>query len=221
VGRGCVREPARRDQHAEDSRRAILAAARHAFARHGYADTALEAIVGPARLTKGALYHHFKNKAAVLEAVYIEMKEELAARMRAASLAVTTGAWERMLAAIDALLAASVEPDYRRIVLCDAPGVIGSARGHELDHAIVLGVVAELVGALAAEGTLVRVTIAATARVVLAAAGEVAVMISHAAEPQVARAEGRAVMLALLDGLRAAQAAPGGRGTTEAVRTDV
>ena len=53
-----------RDVHAEDTRRSILSAARRAFARDGYANTALEAIVGPARLTKGALYHHFKNKAA-------------------------------------------------------------------------------------------------------------------------------------------------------------
>ena len=97
----------RRDEHARDTRRAILAAARQAFAKNGYADTPLEAIVGPARLTKGALYHHFNSKAAVLEAVYVEMAEELARQVRAAVLACGGGAWGAMIAAVHAFFAAS------------------------------------------------------------------------------------------------------------------
>ena len=64
VGNRSSRAPraARRVEHVEDTRRAILAAARRAFAKKGYADTSLEDIVSPARLTKGALYHHFPSK---------------------------------------------------------------------------------------------------------------------------------------------------------------
>jgi AcrR family transcriptional regulator len=209
-GRGCVaarvsavREPARRDQHAEDSRRAIMAAARQAFARDGYAHTALEAIVGPARLTKGALYHHFKNKAAVLEAVYIEMEEELAAQVTAAVAACSGGAWDRMLAAVNAFFAASAEPAYVRIVLRDAPQVLGPIHGREIDHAIGLGLVVQLVTALGDEGALRPLPVVATARVLLAAASEVAIGMAYADDPELARREGTEVVLALLDGLRA------------------
>ncbi|HEU4728067.1 MAG TPA: helix-turn-helix domain-containing protein [Kofleriaceae bacterium] len=197
------REPARRDQHAEDTRRAILAAARQAFARDGYAGTALEAIVGPARLTKGALYHHFKNKAAVLEAVYIEMEEELAARVTAAVRSASGGAWDRLIAAVDAFFAASAEPEYARIVLRDAPLVLGPVQGREIDHAIGLGLVVQLVTALSSEGLLRPLPVVATARILLAAASEVAIAMAYADDPALVRREGTEVLLAMLDGLRA------------------
>src|SRR4051794_28459348 len=193
----------RRDQHAGDSRRAILAAARHAFARDGYANTSLDAIVARARLTKGALYHHFKSKAAVLEAVYVEMEEELAIQVRAAVLACDGGGWDRMIAAVDAFFTASAEPAYVRIVLRDAPPVLGTLHGREIDQAIGLGLVVELIAGLRAEGVLRALPVVATARVLLAAASEVAMSMAYADDPELARREGSAVFFALLDGLRA------------------
>ncbi len=206
VGGGSRRQPvprrARREQHTDDTRRAILAAARQAFARSGYADTPLEAIVGPARLTKGALYHHFKSKAAVLEAVYIEMEEQLATRVRAAVMSRGGGAWDRMTAAVDAFFDASADPEYVRIVLREAPHVLGPAHGREIDQAIGLGLVVQLVTDLYSEGNVRRLPIVATARVLLAAASEVAVTMAYSDAPELARREGTEVLLALLDGLR-------------------
>lgn len=195
------RDLPRRDLHAEDTRRAILAAARQAFARDGYANTALEAIVGPARLTKGALYHHFKNKAAVLEAVYIEMEQELATAVGAAVLAAE-GGWARMHAAIDAFFELSSEPAYVQIVLRDAPHVLGSGHGREIDQAIGIGLIVELLGELAREGVMKPVPLVATARILLAAASEVVVAMAHSDDPALTRKEGAEVLLALLDGLR-------------------
>jgi AcrR family transcriptional regulator len=197
------RDLARRDQHADDTRRAILAAARQAFARDGYANTALESIVGPARLTKGALYHHFKNKAAVLEALYIEMEQELATAVTAAVVACPGGAWARMAAAVDAFFEASAEPAYVRIVLRDAPHVLGTLHGREIDQAIGLGLIIELLTELHREGLLRPVPLVTTARILLAAASEVAVGMAHADDPALVRREGTQVLLALLDGLRA------------------
>lgn len=192
----------RRDEHARDTRRAILAAARQAFAENGYADTPLEAIVGPARLTKGALYHHFDSKAAVLEAVYVEMEEELARQVSAAVLASGGLAWDAMLAAVHAFFAASAEPAYARIVLRDAPLVLGVRQGRRIDHAIGLGLVAELVDALCQAGELPPLPVVTTARILLAAASEAAVAMAYADDPTTARAEGTAVVVALLEGLR-------------------
>jgi AcrR family transcriptional regulator len=199
---------ARREQHTDDTRRAILAAARQAFARSGYADTSLDAIVGRARLTKGALYHHFNNKAAVLEAVYIEMEEELATRVRAAVLSRGGGAWDRMIAAVDAFFDASADPEYVRIVLREAPHVLGPVHGRAIDQAIGLGLVVQLVTDLCNEGGVRRLPIVATARVLLAAASEVAVTMAYADAPELARREGTEVLLALLDGLRVAVTPP-------------
>lgn len=203
--------PSRRDQHAEDTRRAILAAARQAFARDGYADTSLEAITALARLTKGALYHHFESKAALLKAVYIEMETEMADKVMAAVASSRGGAWDRMLTAVDAFLAASAEPAYVRVVLRDAPPVLGWHKGREIDQAIGLGLVVELVAALRDDGILRPLSITTTARILLAAASEVAIAMAYADDPAATRAEGTAVLVALLDGLRTAPPAPRAR----------
>jgi AcrR family transcriptional regulator len=50
-----------RSQHAEATRRAVLDAARSAFGKKGYAQTSVEEIADAARVTKGAVYHHFAS----------------------------------------------------------------------------------------------------------------------------------------------------------------
>jgi AcrR family transcriptional regulator len=192
----------RREAHADDTRRALLAAARRVFARRGYKATSLDDIAERARLTKGALYHHFDSKAALLEAVYVEIEGELAARVVAAMTTAGDDAWATMLAALDAFFAASTEPEYIQIVLRDAPHVLGKRHGREIDQAIGLGLVVELVTQLIARGLFRPLPITPTARVLLAAASEVAISIAEAAEPEVARREGMAVILALVEGLR-------------------
>ncbi len=193
----------RRDEHVEDTRRALLRAARQAFAEKGYADTTLEDIVGPARLTKGALYHHFASKAAVLEALYVEMEEALAKQVREAVESAGGDAWSRVVAALESFFAGSSEPDYARIVLREAPHVLGGHHGRELDQAIALGLVCQLVQSLHDEGMLPTIPITATARVLLAATSELVLTMAEAENPERARREGMEVVLALLAGLRA------------------
>lgn len=203
-GQGAI---ARREEHAEDTRRAILEAARRAFADRGYADTSLDDIVQPARLTKGALYHHFKNKAAVLEALYVAMEEELVAKVRRAVASSAGDPRARIVTAIEAFFEASAEPEYVRIVLRDAPLVLGHRHGRELDQAIGLGFVRELVGALVDAKVFPKLPIAATSRILLAAASDVAVTMAYSDDPDLARREGTEVVVAMLDGLRASAAA--------------
>ncbi|MEO7731056.1 MAG: hypothetical protein ABIY55_08805, partial [Kofleriaceae bacterium] len=134
--------------------------------------------------------------------VYVEMEEELAIQVRAAVLACDGGGWDRMVAAVDAFFTASAEPAYVRIVLRDAPPVLGTHHGRAIDQAIGLGMVIELVTALGADGALRPLPIEATARVLLAAASEVAVSMAYAEDPELARREGAEVVFALLEGLR-------------------
>ena len=193
----------RRDQHAEDSRRAILEAARDAFAQKGYAATSLEDIVGPARLTKGALYHHFQSKAALLEALYVEMESALVDHVVRESTKAGDDAAKRISIALDAFLDASAEPAYIRIVLRDAPTVLGIRHGRTLDHAIGLGLVVELVRDLRESGMLPDLPLEATARMLLAAASEVAVSMAYSDDPAKTREEGHRVVAALLEALAA------------------
>jgi len=70
-----------RKKQPEITRRAILDAAGVEFALNGYAGTGLEAIVGRAELTKGALFHHFTDKRAMAVAWIDDLLgSEIAAR---------------------------------------------------------------------------------------------------------------------------------------------
>ena len=63
-----------RSQHVEATRRAVLAAARSSFGGKGYAQTSVDEIAAAARVTKGAVYHHFAGKEALFRAVHAEVE---------------------------------------------------------------------------------------------------------------------------------------------------
>jgi AcrR family transcriptional regulator len=66
------------DQLAE-TRRGILDAARRAFARHGYEGATVKVLEAETGLSRGAIFHHFKDK----DALFLALAEEDAARMTA------------------------------------------------------------------------------------------------------------------------------------------
>lgn len=79
-----------------------------------------------ARVTRGALYHHFKNKQDLFEAVFEELEARAAERVLSAALA-QPDAWSQAVAGIDAFLEACLEPRYRRLALQEAPLALGLA----------------------------------------------------------------------------------------------
>ncbi len=81
----------RRAEHIQDTRAALLRAARELFADQGYAGTGTEQIVARARVTRGALYHHFADKAGLFRAVMEAVAADLAHRLIAQQLASPAG----------------------------------------------------------------------------------------------------------------------------------
>src|SRR6185312_4032273 len=79
-GRGAEPSTMLRSQHAEATRRAVLDAARSLFGRKGYARTSVDEIADAARVTKGAVYHHFPGKEALFRAVHAEVEADAQAR---------------------------------------------------------------------------------------------------------------------------------------------
>ena len=164
------------------TRRALVEAAREMFAAHGYTVTSLDTIVARAEVTKGALYHHFSSKVALFEAV-LESVEQDAARTVADALSGHDDPWSRARAGLGAFVRTAQESAYRRIVVCDAPAVVGHERLRELEEgstfAVVLGIVESMVEPTRADPT--RVELAARmAFGALSAAGE---SIASSADP--------------------------------------
>jgi AcrR family transcriptional regulator len=113
-----------RSQHVEATRRAVLAAARASFGSKGYAQTSVDEIAAAARVTKGAVYHHFAGKEALFRAVWAEVEAE--ATGRAASAADTDAPpIDQMVAVVNAYLDVALDEEVRRITLVDGPAVLG------------------------------------------------------------------------------------------------
>jgi len=113
-----------RSQHAEATRRAVLDAARSLFGRRGYAQTSVDEIADAARVTKGAVYHHFAGKEALFRAVHTEVEADAMAR------AVGAGdpaepAIDQIVAKMNAYLDAALDQEIRRITLIDGPAMLG------------------------------------------------------------------------------------------------
>jgi len=129
----------RRDEYTENTKTALLAAAAAAFTAQGFARTSVEDIVRQARLTKGALYHHFKDKTALFEAVFCRIEETIVQRVAEAS-AKHPDPWARIDAGLTAFLDVALEPENRRIVFEEAPVALGWTRWRELEQQYMMGV---------------------------------------------------------------------------------
>ena len=113
-----------RSQHAEATRRAVLDAARPLFGRQGYAQTSVDEIADAARVTKGAVYHHFANKEALFRAVYAEVEADAQARaLRAAD--PESPPVDQIVAMMNAYLDSALDLEIRRITLIDGPAIVG------------------------------------------------------------------------------------------------
>lgn len=131
----------------EATRDNLLSRARAAFGAHGYADAPLEELVRAAGLTKGALYHHFGSKQGLFEAVLRDLDAEVARNVEAT---VPAGAptLAGLRAACRAWLEAMLDPGARRILLLDAPAVLGHRAARELDQQGAIGPLSEMLDAL-------------------------------------------------------------------------
>ena len=185
------------------TRAALVAAARELFAERGYAGVGTEEIVRKARVTRGALYHHFEDKKDLFRAVHEELEAELAqtigAQLAAGEL---TSAVELLRTGVRTFLDACTDRAVARIVLVDAPSVLGWREWREIDERHGLGlVIAGLQGAMET-GEIARQPVKPLAHLLLGAMGEAGMLIANAENPDAVREEVEPALLTLLDGLR-------------------
>lgn len=105
-----------RQEHTEQTRLALISAATRLFTEHGYDSTSIDELAGAARVTRGALYHHFSGKQDIFGAVRDAVDAAVVDRVRAAA-AGPGSAQDRMGRVLDVYFEASRDPAYRAIVL--------------------------------------------------------------------------------------------------------
>ena len=191
-------------ERAAETREALIASARPLFAAAGFADVALETIVRAAGVTRGALYHHFADKTELFAAVFERVEGEVATQMgEAIAAANETDPVEVMRLGAGFWLDACSNPEIQRIVLVDAPAVLGWARWTEIGNRYNTGLVRELLTNAVETGRIPAQPIEATALTMLGAIREATLYVARAEDHDLARQEAGAVMDRLIDALNA------------------
>ncbi|NWE17490.1 TetR/AcrR family transcriptional regulator [Pseudomonas yamanorum] len=109
----------------EDTRARLIASARQAFATQGYAQTSMDDFTARAGLTRGALYHHFGDKKGLLAAVVAQLDGEMDASLHLIS-ERAENPWDGFCERCRAYLRMAQDAEVQRIVLQDAPAVLGT-----------------------------------------------------------------------------------------------
>ena len=193
----------RRAEHASDTREALVASARRLFAAQGFDGTGTEQIVADARVTRGALYHHFRDKADLFRAVMAEAAGSVAQRLIDEQLASEAASpLAEIQAGISAFLDVCVGGDFQRIVLVDGPRVLGSDAWDELVDRYGRGILEEWLDRCVQAGHLQPMPVRALARLLIAMLTEASLAIARSDTPAQARAEFGVVVDHMLVGLR-------------------
>ena len=191
----------RRQEYSAATKRALVDVAEELFTKQGYAGTSLDEIVAGARVTKGALYHHFSGKQALFEAVFDRVESRAADVIRGA---VREGGdpWEQARAGLRTFLTVVREEGYRRIVIREGPAVLGYERFREQEERSTYGIVAEIVASVLSSYDLEQSMIDTFSRVFFGALSAAGAAVSSAVDTVRASAEVEAAVGFILAGLR-------------------
>jgi AcrR family transcriptional regulator len=166
----------------QETREQLVAIATRLFTDRGYEGTSIEAVLAEAEVSRGALYHHYNGKEALFSAVLHGVYEKIDAQLRLA----TRGETEPLSALHAGCLAwirLAVDPAVRRILLIDAPSVLGWQCWRELDENRTLGSIRAALAAAARLGQLPADHVDFFAHALLASMNEIAMMIAQSENP--------------------------------------
>ena len=197
-------ETGRRSLRAEQvaaTRRALLDVARNRFGAQGFAATSIDEIVRDAGVTKGALYHHFTTKEHLFDCVFDEIETELADRGLRAALKGPSEPLAALNRGFGSFLDAAMETDVQRIVLLDAPSVLGVERFDEIVRARTLGNVITALEMAITAGAVPRVDVESLAQLLLGACTQAGMVIARSSDPKRTRRVVGRTLKTLIDGL--------------------
>jgi AcrR family transcriptional regulator len=191
----------RHDERSEATRRLLVTAARGLFGARGYASVGTEEIVRAAGVTRGALYHQFRDKADLFAAVAEEVEAEIADRIAAGVAGGAADPVEALRAGARLFIDACAVPEVERIILLDAPAVLGWQAWRDLAGRYGLGLVQLALQSAMDAGAITAQPVAPLAHVLIGALDECALYIARAEDPAAARAQCAAIFDQILRSL--------------------
>ena len=182
----------------DQTRRDLIDAGRVLFVEKGYFNTSIGDLVTASGVgTRGAFYHHFRDKAELFRAVFEEVERDLTLRSLA-SPPRGADSWERLSAGLHGFLESALEPEVQRVMLLDGPVVLGWQTLRAIQEGNSIALINEMVREAIAEGVIDDQPVGELTHMVVAALEEGALLVAHAAQPTRARKRAARVLDRLL-----------------------
>jgi AcrR family transcriptional regulator len=183
------------------TRAALMKAACELFGTKGFQETSLDEVVARAKVTKGALYHHFHGKDDLFKAVYEQVQREVSDKVVKEFL--RPDPWEALQVGCELWIDAHLDPAVQRIAMRDARSVLGweVVRDVETRYGAVplRGVLRRAIR----QGIIEAYPLRPLALVLMGALTEACFYVADAEERDSAREEIRSLVTRLLSGLAA------------------
>ncbi|MFF7109575.1 TetR/AcrR family transcriptional regulator [Pseudomonas sichuanensis] len=194
--------PPRRSRAAmsADTTERLIAVARRQFTEKGFSAVVMDDLCAEADLTRGALHHHFGGKAGLFTAVVQSLLDEINQALDV-RYATHQDPWEGYIDTCLHYYDLLRDPALRRILLQDAPGVLG-LRLRELEEASYIGPMAQGLVELQEAGRLRAFDAVAMAHLINGAMGDTGIWVVAQDDPQAAAERVKGALRCLLEGLQ-------------------
>jgi AcrR family transcriptional regulator len=180
----------------------IVTTATRMFTDLGYEQTSIEGLLGELQISRGALYHHFDSKEKIFQAVFEAVEADIAKAIIAGTRAIADPV-QALQTGCDVFLRMARDNTVRRIVLIDAPAILGWQKWREIDARHGFGLLKASLKAAAAEGKAREELTDMFAHILLAALMETALVIARASNTAAASRDGRTAIRELIGRLLA------------------
>jgi AcrR family transcriptional regulator len=191
----------RRDENSDATKQALIVSGLELFTSIGYQETGVEAVAKQARVTRGAFYHHFDDKKALLEAVVVMLQSRAAEQLIHPPRLAPKNA-DRLRIGIERFLEICVEPSYQRIVLQEAPAVLGSARCREIADMYAFGLFTKALEKLQASGDFACSNVLLAARMIGAMVCEAALFMTGNDKPSLIKEQACKIVVTAVSAFR-------------------
>lgn len=195
----------RKEQNLEATRAALMAVARKHFARDGYSDAEISAIAADARVTTGAIYHHFGSKKGLFVAVAEDLEEEI---LRTAASVRHDDPWQRLRLGFESLIDLCASPAVQRITFIEAPQVVGPEAWRKIELQYAFGTLRRVLTSLREAGVIKPYSIDLIARTLLALLHETSAEVARTRHDRAVRAQVSEMVSGVFDVFLARRQAP-------------
>ncbi len=182
----------------------LVRVAMQEFSEKGYSGASTERIVKNAEVTRGALYHHFKNKQDLFHAVFRMAQEDIGKKIeRAAEQA--DDPWDELVLGCFGFLEACSDPILQQIVVIDAPWVLDWNSYREVDNPrpeTGLALLQECLEDLLSKKIIEPLPIDALTHLLSGAMDEAAVWVAQSDNPKEALNDAKIALKKLIEGIK-------------------